>query len=445
MLPAQNREGEAETILVTGASGYIASQLVPRLLQAGKKVRCLARHPQHLQERSWFGRVESVKGDLFDPQSYPQALEGVSTAFYLVHSMASGGTNYTERDLQAARQFAQACQAAGVRHIIYLGGLADSNGGIAPHLRSRIQTGAALRSSAVPVTELRAGVIVGPGSISFEMIRFLTEQFPIIICPQWMKNFSQPIAIQNVIDYLMAGLETYPGECRVFEIGGSQVMTYADTMLHYARLRGLRRRTLILPFNPAWLLATLMPWFTPVPASITHPLVGGLKSDSRVSNPEALMTFPQVSPLDYERSVQVCLEQLHPRLVEPLWRFHVSRPRSRKHAGFCFLQQRFDFDGIGDVQVITRELIQSGHWQEDLSHKVNGNPEILLMNINKNDRAYWLELYPNKKSLVVSLLFAPKGLKGFLPWYLGFFRVTFWKLIRRSSRMMRNQHVFQVK
>lgn len=437
---------ETEIILVTGASGYIASQLVPRLLQTGRRIRCLARDPRHVQERSWFGQVQVFPGDLFDPKSYLQALEGISTAYYLVHSMSSGGTNYTERDLQAARQFARACQEAGVRHIIYLGGLAVSHSNISRHLTSRIQTGEALRSSQVPVTEFRAGVIVGPGSISFEMIRFLTEQFPIIICPQWMKNASQPIASQNVIDYLMAGLDHYPGECRVFEIGGNQVMTYAQAMLGYARVRGLKRRILFLPFNPAWLLATLMPWFTPVPASITIPLVEGLKNDSLVSNPEAIKTFPQVIPLDYESSIQLCLGQLHPALVEPVWRFHQGRSGSRKHAGFCILQQRFDLENPAEkVLGLARGLIRSGDWQEDTSHREAGRPEILLRSTNWHGWAYWLELYPNQDLLVVSLLFAPHGLKGFLPWYFGVFRLTFSKLTSLISRLLHGPQPYQVK
>ena len=237
------------TILVTGASGYIASQLIPELLERGLKVRCLVRNPAHLNHRTWFADVEVFQGDLTQPQSILPALQGVSTAYYLVHGM-SNGRNYIEQDLQAAQDFSRSAQEAGVTHIIYLGGLADPTVKIARHLRSRIHTGEALRSSGVPVTEFRAGVIIGPGSISFEMIRFLTEQFPIIPCPGWMSNLSQPIAIQDVVKYLLAALELPKVESRVFEIGGSEVVNYAETMLRYARLRGLRRRLLFMPFNP---------------------------------------------------------------------------------------------------------------------------------------------------------------------------------------------------
>jgi uncharacterized protein YbjT (DUF2867 family) len=192
-------------ILVTGATGYIASRLIPRLLDSGYRVRCLAREPLHLKGRSWFRHVEVVQADVMVPSTLHAALEGVHTAYYLVHSM-SYGHGYTALELNSARAFAFAAETAGVEHIIYLGGLADPEQEIAPHLCSRIKTGRALREGRVPVTEFRSGVIIGSGSISFEMIRFMTELFPIVPGPLWMKNKSQPIAIQNVIDYLLAAL-----------------------------------------------------------------------------------------------------------------------------------------------------------------------------------------------------------------------------------------------
>src|SRR5574338_1342460 len=180
-------------ILVTGASGYIASRLIPRLLELGYRVRCMARQPDTLRGRPWSKSVEFVDGELRDPASLEKALMGVWTAYYLIHNMSSGH-GYTAREVEGAHNFARAAGSAGVEHIIYLGGLADPRARIAAHLRSRIETGEALRSGRVPVTEFRAGVIVGPGSISFEMIRFMTELFPIVPVPPWVKNCSQPIA-----------------------------------------------------------------------------------------------------------------------------------------------------------------------------------------------------------------------------------------------------------
>ncbi len=240
----------SKLILVTGATGYIASRLIPRLLERGYRVRALARDPMQLQGRSWFSQIEVVPGDVVTPESLAGALQGVDTAYYLIHNMASG-RGYIPRELEGAKNFASAAAQAGCRHIIYLGGLADPNQRIAPHMLSRIKTGEVLRQGSVPVTEFRAGVIVGPGSISFEMIRFMTEQFPILPGPSWLKNRSQPIAAQNVIDYLLAALDISDGHGQIFEIGGPQVRIYSDLMLTYARVRGLTRRLIMLPGIPA--------------------------------------------------------------------------------------------------------------------------------------------------------------------------------------------------
>src|SRR5215207_9871489 len=209
-------------ILVTGATGYIASRLIPRLLDSGYRVRCLARDPVRLKGRSWFRHVEVIQGDVTVPSTLHTALQSVQTAYYLIHNM-SHGHGYTSLELDSARAFASAAEQAGVEHIIYLGGLADPEQHIAPHMRSRIETGRVLREGKIPVTEFRAGVITGSGSISFEMIRFMTELCPLVPGPLWMKNKSQPIAIQNVIDYLFAALTNPNGRGQVFEIGGPNV------------------------------------------------------------------------------------------------------------------------------------------------------------------------------------------------------------------------------
>ena len=194
-------------ILVTGSTGYIASRLVPKLLKRGYRVRCLVRQPLRLKARSWFPSVEVIQGDVMDPSTLPAALEGVDSAYYLIHNM-SAGEGYTSLEQNGAQNFAQTAEQAGVKHIIYLGGLADPSRDISYHMRSRIDTGEGLRRGKVPVTEFRAGVIVGPGSISFEMIRFMTELMPVILGPVWLQNQAQPIAAQNVFDYLLAALST---------------------------------------------------------------------------------------------------------------------------------------------------------------------------------------------------------------------------------------------
>ena len=194
-------------VLVTGATGYIGGRLAPRLLQAGYRVRCLVRDPGRLQGRPWLEQVEMVTGDVLQPETLPVAMDGVSAAYYLVHSMASG-QGFHERDMIAARQFGLAAAAAGVERIIYLGGLGDPDAELSQHLRSRQQTGDALREAGVPVTEFRAGVIVGSGSLSFELIRYLIERLPMMICPRWVYTCIQPIGIRNVLEYLIAALDT---------------------------------------------------------------------------------------------------------------------------------------------------------------------------------------------------------------------------------------------
>jgi hypothetical protein len=241
--------------------------------------------------------------------------------------------------LESARAFARAAAEAGVEHIIYLGGLADPEQHIAPHMRSRIETGRVLREGPVPVTEFRAGVIAGSGSISFEMIRFMTELFPVIPGPLWMRNKSQPIAMQNVIDYLIAALTNPNGRGGVFEIGGPDTTTYADLMLRYARLRGLKRRMILLPGLPVWFMAIGVGLVTPVPYPIAHALIGGLSADSVVKHPEALKTFPEVSLIGYESAAQDALEKTHPAHIERVW--EDGRPGAKfiKHEG-CLIDHR---------------------------------------------------------------------------------------------------------
>lgn len=209
-------------ILVTGATGYIASRLIPRLLDLGYRIRALARNPRRLAARSWFSEIEVIQADVTTPATLTRALEGVDAAYYLIHNM-SRGHGYTALELNAARNFARAAEQAGVKHIIYLGGLADPEQHIAPHMRSRIETGRVLREGTVPVTEFRAGVIAGSGSISFEMIRFMTELFPLVPGPAWMSNKTQPIAIQNIVDYLVAALENKSGQGQIFKSAGRRL------------------------------------------------------------------------------------------------------------------------------------------------------------------------------------------------------------------------------
>jgi uncharacterized protein YbjT (DUF2867 family) len=322
-----------QPVLVTGATGYIAGCLIPRLLAQGYRVRCLARSPDRLRARSWFPDVEVIEGDVMQPASLAPALQGVHTAYYLIHNMASG-SGYTVREQDGARNFTEAAAQAGLEHIIYLGGLADPQGGIAAHMRSRIETGETLRQGKVPVTEFRAGIIVGPGSISFEMIRFMTELMPVIFGPPWLNNRAQPIAVQNVIDYLLAALKAQHGRGQVYEIGGSDVMSFADLMVNYGRIRGLWRKEVTVPGIPLWFMALGVELMTPVPASIARPLVASMRSHSEVHDDHALQAFPAVRLLGYEQAVELSLEALHPERLEPLWRASQRPVTIVKQEGF---------------------------------------------------------------------------------------------------------------
>jgi uncharacterized protein YbjT (DUF2867 family) len=320
-------------ILVTGSTGYIASRLIPRLLERGHRVRVLAREPRRLAARSWSASTAIFRGDVMSPSTLRPALEGVHTAYYLIHNMSSG-RGYTERELVGARNFTQAAAQAGVQHIIYLGGLADPEQHIAPHMRSRIETGATLRQGSVPVTEFRAGVIAGSGSISFEMIRFMTELFPLIPGPTWLKNRSQPIAVQNIVDYLLAALDNWDGHGQVFEIGSPEVSTYADLMLRYAKIRGHKRGMILMPGLPVGFMAFGIGLMTPVPRPIAHALVGGLSSDSVVLDDHAMAVFPEVKLIDFDSAARDALAHLHPDRIERVWDDGSASRKSLKHQGF---------------------------------------------------------------------------------------------------------------
>ncbi|MDQ6829765.1 MAG: SDR family oxidoreductase [Gemmatimonadota bacterium] len=305
-------------VLVTGATGYVGGRLVPRLLAAGYRVRCVVRDPARMEGRSWLPQVELMRGDVLDPSSLVDAVRGAGSAYYLVHSLA-GGEAFHERDVSAARNFATAFRDAGGRHIVYLGGLGDSTGELSPHLRSRQATGDTLRESGVAVTELRAAVIVGSGSLSFEIIRYLAERVPVMICPSWVYTRVQPIAIENVLDYLVAALRLPSGESDVIEIGGADVITYGEMMMGYARVRGLRRWMLPVPVLTPRLSSYWVHLVTPVPSRIAQPLIEGLRNEVVLHDDRARTLFPGIVPMNYAASVQQALLQLDAGDVETAW------------------------------------------------------------------------------------------------------------------------------
>jgi uncharacterized protein YbjT (DUF2867 family)/uncharacterized protein YndB with AHSA1/START domain len=309
---------ERPLILVTGATGYIGGRLVPRLLEMGYRVRCLVRDPARLQGRPWQSAVEIVAGDVLQPDSLAPAMQGVEAAYYLVHSLG-GGSGFHRRDLSAAGNFGTAARAAGIERILYLGGLAEASPGLSEHLRSRQQTGDSLRSGGVPVTEFRAGVIVGSGSVSFEMIRYLTERVPVMICPRWVYTRTQPIGIREVLEYLTAALAVPESRGRILEIGGSEVVTYGEMMTGYAEVRGLKRWMVPVPVLTPRLSSYWVNLVTPIPAAIARPLVEGLRNENIVRDPAARQLFPAIQPVSYRTSVERALAELQASPIETTW------------------------------------------------------------------------------------------------------------------------------
>jgi uncharacterized protein YbjT (DUF2867 family) len=300
---------DKDTVLVTGATGYIGGQLVPCLLARGYSVRVMVRDADRLRARSWSEQVEVVQADPLHPETLPPALTGVAKAFYLIHSM-TGGADFRRRDIEAARNFARAARQAGVNRIIYLGGLGDPEAGLSEHLRSRHETGAALREAGVAVTEFRAAVIVGAGSVSFEMVRNLTERLPVMICPRWVFTRVQPIAVDDVLEYLAAALETPAGASEIIEIGGADVLTYGAMMTGYGRVRGLPRFLIPVPVLTPRLSSYWVHWVTPVKAAYARPLIEGLRNEVVVRNDKARKLFPDIHPIGYETAVRRALEGL---------------------------------------------------------------------------------------------------------------------------------------
>ena len=295
-------------ILVTGATGYIGGRLVPALLEAGYQVRVLVRDPERLAGRNWLGAVEVVKGDVLQIETLNSALKDIDAAYYLIHSMASGA-DFHQRDLLAAKNFSSAAKIAAVKQIIYLGGLGDYQADLSEHLKSRQDTGKVLADSGVPVTEFRAAVIVGSGSISFEMIRYLTERVPLMICPKWVYTRTQPIALQDVLAYLLAALTMPRSLNRIIEIGGKDVITYGEMMLGYAHGRGLKRILVPVPFLTPKLSAYWVHWVTPINARLARPLIEGVRNEVIVNDEIAHQIFPEIIPIDYRSAISQALSK----------------------------------------------------------------------------------------------------------------------------------------
>lgn len=306
------------TILVTGATGYVGGRLVPRLLEAGYKVRCFVRNPTRLKHRPWEDQVQIAEGNVLDYPTTEKALQGIDTAYYLIHSLGAGEKEFAARDRQAASNFAKAAAAAGVKRIIYLGGLRPKSTKQSEHLMSRLETGDYLRKGPVPVIEFRAGVIVGSGSLSFELIRYLTERIPVLITPRWVQTPTHPIAIRDVLHYLMDALALKDEGHEIFEIGGKDVLTYAEMFMQYAEARGLKRFLVKLPVLTPRLSSHWISVVTPINTRIAKPLIKGLDNEVVVEDEKAKEVFKFV-PLAYKEAVIKALERFEKDDVETFW------------------------------------------------------------------------------------------------------------------------------
>lgn len=303
-------------VFLTGATGYVGGRLLPQLEAAGYLVRCLARQASHLTGRVG-PNTEVVEGDLLNRASLDAAFRGVGAAYYLVHSMGAAD-DFEERDRQAARNFADAARAAGVRRILYLGGLGEDRSDLSPHLRSRHEVGNILRASAVPVIELRASIVIGSGSLSFEMIRALVERLPVMITPRWVRVPAQPIAIEDVLAYLMEALEVKVNGSMVIEIGGPDVVSYGDLMWEYARQRGLRRLMIPVPVLTPRLSGLWLGLVTPLYARVGRKLVDSIRHPTVVRDPSGMKLFA-VQPMGVREAMTRALRNEDQEFAATRW------------------------------------------------------------------------------------------------------------------------------
>ncbi len=304
-------------VLLTGATGYVGGRLRPALEGRGVELSCLVRRPEDLRGRV-AASTQIFAGDLLEPGSLGPALAGVATAYYLVHSMGSG-EDFARRDREAASNFGAAARAAGVERIVYLGGLGDPSAALSEHLRSRHATGDTLRACGVPVIEFRASVVIGSGSLSFEMIRALVERLPVMICPRWVSVSTQPIAVEDVVAYLLAALDLPAGTAGIYEIAGPDRVTYGDLMSEYARQRGLKRRFIPVPLLTPRLSSLWLGLVTPLYARVGRALIDSLRNRTVVEHPEPAAEAFSVRPRGVPEAIARALVREENELAQTRW------------------------------------------------------------------------------------------------------------------------------
>lgn len=462
-------------VLVTGPTGYIGGRLIPRLLEAGHRVRVLARSPQKLAGRSWSSEVEALAGDVLDRPSLERALEGQEAAYYLVHSMGGEG-DFRALDREAANNFVAA--GGQLRQTVYLGGLLPD----APsdHLASRAEVGEILRAG-LPTTEFRAGPIVGSGSASFEMVRYLAERVPFFLAPRGVHNLVQPVGINDVLAYLVASLRQ--GEPGVVEIGADR-LSFGGMLKEYAALRGLRRPIWEVPLVTPGLCAAIVGRLTPIPTSLAAPLLEGIAHSVVARGDEAARRFPEITPTRYAQAATLAIEGSDRAQVETSWRsaggrgearrvdweglyremraVHVDAPPERVFRAFCSLggdrgwevwNWMWTVRGWVDVLIGGPGLRRGRRHPYELHpgealdvwrvEAVEPPRRLLLRAEMKLPGRAWLEFEARPDGagtlLVITGLMEPRGLPGWLYWWSTwpYHRFGFAELARRLGREAR--------
>lgn len=468
MRPAEE-DLKGRRILVTGATGYIASRLIPRLLDASADVRATSRSPHALAAR--FSGLETIASDFMDQRSLEDALQGIEIAYYLVHSMDM--RDFEERDRAAAGNFLAAAQRARVERIVYLSGLGRADDRLSSHLSSRHEVGEILASGSIPVTELRAAIVIGSGSSAFDMLRYLTERLPAMIAPRWLATRIQPIAEDDLVSYLIAaGSEPNPGG--IVEIGGSDVVTYREMIHGYARLRRLRRFVMSVPLLTPRLSSYWVRLITPVPTSISRPLIDGLQNEVVVTDDVAASRYPSIAPMGYVEGAVAALDRQEELLGEEL-SSGLSIPGSR--LAVLTDERRVDLDvSIDGIAAVLADFGGDASWYPlpwawavrkwmdklfrggDLSWTRPEGPIIrgslvdwwkvdvvepdalVLRSLMKTPGEAWLAFRGGRRdsgaTLVQSAVFRPRGILGRLYWWglWPFHHPIFGAMVRRLAK-----------
>lgn len=339
-------------ILLTGGTGYVGGRLLKLLEADGHRVRCLARRPDSLLAKVG-PDTEVVQGDLHDRESLERAMQGVDTAFYLVHSLGSGG-NFEAEEADAARNFADSAKEAGIGRIIYLGGLGTSTSDASPHLRSRWRVGEILRGSGVQVIEFRASIVIGSGSVSFEMVRALVERLPVMITPRWVSVPAQPIAINDLLAYLRGSLTVDVEDNRIFEIGGADVVSYGGLMREYARQRGLRRSMIAVPVLTPRLSSLWLGLVTPVFARIGRKLIDSLRHASVVQTPVPAGMF-DIRPVGVEEAIATAITNEDRAFAATRWSDALSSSGRQEASGMVRFGSRLVDTRTMEVPLTTEQ------------------------------------------------------------------------------------------